>query len=514
LSYSGDNSYLASLPANLSLTVGRAATTTSLTIPSGIYAVRGSVPFTSAVTTQSSGVPPSCTSIVYMDGSTVVNSGGDCTFSRSGGVTTVGLVAGSFTPLTPGVHTYTATYPQDTYYSTSTSSPVSVTVKLASSLSVTANPVQVVQGQSTTLIALVDTGNLAPTPGPTGTVQFSGFFAGKIGNPVNCTPTTDAFGNEACQANIGFSPSTTDNVTATYSGDANYAPFNGAGNISVIVVPPSFTISGSSAVATAGGTGTSTITITPTGFTGTVNVTCQTLPGVTCSQLTINETNANAPATGALTINVAGPSSATTAALVPVDRIYLARAPQTGGKPWWFWGQGAGVAVLILLFVPRRRTRTAVALSIVWALSFTVSCGGGGGQIGPPPPPPPAATTTQLSVSSTKVAANGSITVSATVSGGTPTGSVQFVVDGAAVGSAVQVSNGTTGNVTLTAASAPAFLAIVGTHSVSASYLGTTTTQSSHSGMLSVTVTGTISLAITGTSTATSANGNINLTIN
>jgi hypothetical protein len=78
----------------------------------------------------------------------------------------------------------------------------------------------------------------------------------------------------------------------------------------------------------------------------------------------------------------------------------------------------------------------------------------------------------------------------------------------------VQVSNGTTGNITLTTASAPAFLATVGTHSVSANYLGTTTTQSSHSGTLSVTVTGTTSLAITGTSTATSANGNISLTIN
>jgi len=168
------------------------------------------------------------------------------------------------------------------------------------------------------------------------------------------------------------------------------------------------------------------------------------------------------------------------------------------------------MAVLLLLFVPRRRIRATLVLGLMWGLSLTVSCGGGGGN----GPPPPAATTTQLTVSTTKVPANGSITVSATVSGGTPTGSVQFVVDGAAVGSPVQVSNGTTGNITVTAASAPAFLAVVGTHSVSASYLGTTTTQSSHSGMLSVTVTGTTSLAITGTSTATSANGNISLTIN
>ena len=514
LSYSGDNSYAANGPVNLSLTVGRAATTTSLTIPSGTYAVGNPVPFTATVTTQSSGVAPNCTSIVFKDGSTVVNSGGDCTGSTSGGITTVAFL-GNFTPSTPGVHTYTATYPQDANYATSTSSTQSVTVKLASSVSVTANPAYVAQGQSTTLTALVDTASMPPTPGPTGTVQFTGISAGKIGNPVNCTPVTDAFGNEACQAAIGFTPPPTgDNVTATYSGDTNYAPTNAAKNAGVTVVQPSFTISGSSAMATAGGTGTSTITVTPTAFTGMVTVTCQPLPGISCSPLTINETNANAPATGALAINVAAPSSTTTASIVPAERIYLAHGLQTRTKPRWPWKAGAGMAALLLLFVPRRRIRAAVALVLIWVLSFTVSCGGGGGSGGGGGPTPPVATTTQLTVSSTKVPANGSITVSATVSGGTANGSVQFFVDGVSVGSPVPVSTGTTGNITLAASSAPAFLPIVGTHSVIARYSGSATTQPSQSGALSVTVTGTTSLAISGASAATGANGNISLTVN
>jgi hypothetical protein len=509
LNYSGDNSYKAGGPVTLNPTVAKAATTTSLTIPAGVYAVGSGVPFTAMVITQGSGVAPNCTAIVFKDGTTVVNSGGDCVGSARQVV-----FLGSFTPTTPGIHTYTAAYPGDTYYTASTSSPQSVTVKLASSLTVTANPVQVVQGQSTTLTALVDTGNVAPTPGPTGTVQFSGAFAGKIGNPVTCTATTDPFGNEACQASVSFSPTTTDNVTATYSGDANYAPFNTAKNTSVVVVQPSFTISGSSATVTAGGMGTSTVTVTPTGFTGMVTVTCQTLPaGVTCSPLTINETNATTPASGALTINVAAPSTTTTASFVPADRIYVAQTPQTQTKPWWPWSGGAGMVVLLLLFVPRRRARAAVSLGLIWVLSFTVSCGGGGSG-GGGGTPPPVATSTQLTVSSTKVAANGSITVSAAVSGGTPNGSVQFLVDGAAIGGLAPVTNGTTGNITVTAASAPAFLTIVGTHSVSARYLGTTTTQASQSGTLSVTVTGTTSLAVTGTSATTGANGNISLTIN
>jgi hypothetical protein len=506
LNYSGDNSYKASGPVTLNLTVAKAATTTTLTFPTNVAAVGTPLNLTATVTTPSNGVPPNCTAIVLMDGSTVVNAGGDCVGS-AGQVTFVGTL----TPFSPGIHTYTATYPGDVYNAASSSSPVSITVKLASNLAVTANPVQVLQGQSTSLTALVTTSSVAPTPGPTGTVQFSGVAAGKIGGPVNCNATTDPYGNEDCQASVSFNPTTTDLVTATYSGDANYAPFNTAKNITVLVVQPSFTISGSNATVPAGGTGSSTVTVTPTGFTGTVTVTCQTPPmGVTCSPLAINETTTSTPASGGLTISVGAPSATTTASVEPTNRIYIA---QTQTSPWWLWSVGAGIAVLLLLSVPRRRIRPAVAVLLMLVLGFTASCGSGGGG-GGGGTPPLVTTSTQLTVSSTKVMANGSITVSATVSGGSPNGNVQFFVDGNGIGSVVPLSNGATGNVTVSAASAPAFLPIVGTHSVTARYLGTTTSQASQSGTLSVTVTGTTSLAITGTAPATTANGNISLTIN
>ena len=171
---------------------------------------------------------------------------------------------------------------------------------------------------------------------------------------------------------------------------------------------------------------------------------------------------------------------------------------------------------VLLLSLPRRRARAAVAFGLICILGFTVSCGGGGGSVGGGGGGggTPAITSTQLTVSSTKVAANGSITVSATVSGGTPNGSVQFFVDGIGIGSLAPVTSGTTGNITVAAANAPAFLPIVGTHSLSARYLGTTTTQASQSGALSVTVTGTTSFGITGTGPTTTAGGNVSLTIN
>jgi len=516
--YSGDNSYnKPASPTAVSLSVGKGATTTTLTVTdtTTVYPVGGNVPFKATVMTQSSGVAPDCTAIVLKDGNTVVYSGGDCVGNNGGaaGPAQVSFLGG-LSAVTTGVHSFTASYPGDTYYSGSTSSPVSITFKLASNVIVAVNPAQVVQGQSTTLTAEVDPSNAPPTnPGPTGTVQFAGTIAGKIGNPVSCTPITSGAGYAACKASTTFTPASGDNIFATYSGDTNYAPNNFSGSVSLNVVQPSFTISGSNAAVTAGGSGSSTITITPTGFTGAVTVACQTLPGVTCSPLTINETSANTPATGALTINVAGPSSSTTAAVQSIDRIPMAQARPTSNWPWWPWSAGAVMATLFLLLAPRRQLRTASAVGIILVLSLTVSCGGGGGG-GGGGTPRPTATITQLSVSSTKVAANGSITVSATVSGGTPTGNVQFFVDGVAVGAPVGVTNGSTGSISVSAANAPNFLPIVGTHTVGAHYLGTSTTSASQSATLNVTVTGTTILGITGTASTTAASAAISLTVN
>jgi Big-like domain-containing protein len=241
-------------------------------------------------------------------------------------------------------------------------------------------------------------------------------------------------------------------------------------------------------------------------------------PGVTCSPLTINETIANAPVAGLLTINVAPPSSTMTASIVPADRIYASLVPTHLTRPekWWPLSGGTGLAVLLLLLLPlpRKYFRMTLGLALLCILCITLSCGGGGGGGGGGVGTQPVATITQLTVSSTKVPSKGTITMSAIVTGGMPTGSVQFVVDGANLGSLAPLTNGMTGNITVTAANAPAFLPIVGTHTISAHYQGTATTQASQSGTLNVAVTGTTSFLITGTADGTAANGSINLTIN
>jgi len=287
--------------------------------------------------------------------------------------------------------------------------------------------------------------------------------------------------------------------------------------LTVTAAGSSFTVGGTAATVTAGGTGSgsSTITITPTGgFTSTgVAITCGALPGVTCSALSIPVPNANA-AMGTLTVNVTAPSSSMTAMTTPATQdLRATSAPlnRGGGKGWWTLSAGTGLAGIVLLLLPgRKRYRAAMGLGLICMVSFAIGCGsstssGGGG---------PVATTTHLTVSTTKLKTTDTLTVSATVTGGTPAASVQFFVDGAAAGTAAPVTGGTTGNIMLTAANAPPLFQLIGTHTLSAHYLGDANTQASNSGTLNITITGTTQLAITANPASSNANPTISLTIN
>jgi hypothetical protein len=259
--------------------------------------------------------------------------------------------------------------------------------------------------------------------------------------------------------------------------------------------------------------GTSTITMTPNnGFAGVVAITCGAFPGVTCTPLSLP----SGTTTGTLTINVLDPSSSMTAMVTPSTQdLWAANKPANGkAKGWLTLSGGTGLAAIILLLLPgRKRFRAALGLGLVCILSLILGCGGGSGGGGGGGGGGLMATTTQLTLSTTKLAATGTLTVSATVAGGTPTGSVQFIVDGAAVGNGFPVTNGTTGSIMLTAANAPPLFALIGTHTVSAHYLGDAKTAASSSGMLNVNVTGTANLAITGTSGGSTATANMSLTI-
>ncbi len=275
----------------------------------------------------------------------------------------------------------------------------------------------------------------------------------------------------------------------------------------------SFTIGGSAVTVTAGASGTSTITVTPTGgFISMVNVTCPAvgLPaGVTCSPnpLPINVTSA-AAATGQLTVAVAAPSTTLTASAAQAERrLYAAgMIPSRGGKGWWTLSAGTGLTAILLLFLPgRKRYRAALVLGLICVLSFALGCGGGGYGGGGGP----VATVTHLTVTApTKVASGPGNTFAFTVSvtGGTPTGQAQLFDGSTALGTAATVSGG---SASITSNGLP-----VGTHAISAHYLGTSSTLASQSGALNVTVTGTTTFAITATPAASNGSPTVSITIN
>jgi hypothetical protein len=178
----------------------------------------------------------------------------------------------------------------------------------------------------------------------------------------------------------------------------------------------------------------------------------------------------------------------------------------TGGKGWWALSAGTGFAALFLLFLPggRKRYRAVLGLGLVCVLSLTMGCGGygggGGGGGGT------TATITKLTVSSDKVPSGTAFTFSVAVTGGTPSGQVALFDNGTMVGTAATVSGG--------AATPTATGLAVGTHSISAHYLGDAYTMASASGTINMTVTGTTTVAITTSPVASPTAPALSVTIN
>jgi hypothetical protein len=422
--------------------------------------------------------------------------------------------------LTGGTHALSATYSGDISYNAVTT-PVADTVTVstaATTTALTSSSPTVTTGSNVTLTATITAPTSNSSIGTTGTVTF--FNGGtQIGSPVAVVPigaSSAAFAGGTAALTTSFTTIGTKSITATYNGDTNYALSSATAITVTVSGVGSFALGGAAATVTAGGSGNSAITLTPTGgFTGSVAITCSaTLPGVTCNALNVVVPSGGANGTGSLVINVAANSTSMTAMNLSDPQTFLvATLPATSSVKTGLWtlSSGAGLAAVLLLLVPgRKRYRAALGFGLLCVLSFTLGCsnnngGGGGGQT---------ATVTHLTVSSTKLAATGTLTVSATVTGGTPAGNVQFFVDGAAAGSAVPVASGTTGNIMLTAASAPPLFQLIGTHTLSAHYLGDTSTAASQSGTLNITVTGTTQLGISANPASSNANATVSLTIN
>jgi hypothetical protein len=423
--------------------------------------------------------------------------------------------------LTGGAHALVANYSGDISYNASGPVTLNLNVaKIATTIGMVANQTTGV----TTAIPVTFTGTISSQSnsavGSTGTVTFLNNGT-QIGSPVAVTPISAGAAGAGGTAALTFTFTTPGNesVTATYSGDINYAA-SGPSTATTFTVTQaqvgSFTATGPAnpVAITAGSSSNVAITLTPTGgFTSAgVTISCPTLPpGVHCAALSIPVPNAN-PAIGQLSVSVDAPAAANaTASVVPDERkLYAAGLTITGGgKGWWMLSAITGLGAVLLLLLPgRKRYRAALALGLLCILSFTLGCsssggGGGGGGGGP------VATATHLTVTSaTKGPATTAFTFTATVTGGTPTDMVQLFDGTTAIGTAVAVSGGTA-NLSTGA------MSTVGTHAISAHYAGdATNTQASSSLPLNVTVTGSTTLSIAASPAASNGSPTINITIN
>jgi hypothetical protein len=425
--------------------------------------------------------------------------------------------------LSVGSHSFVASYAGDNSYNASTSTADALSITQASTAIATTAPSTSPANQAVILNATIST--TSSGIGPTGTVTFKSGSTTLGTAPVfgtDANPNNGAPAIGVAQLSTIFSSTGTKSVTATYSGDTNYVSSGPSTAVSINVTASTtgtFTVTATPVVVTAGASASSTITITPSGgFIGSVSVTCAGTalpPGVTCTPnpLAINVTSA-AAATGILTVAVAAPSTAMTASRIPEHTpLYAAAlAPKNTGPQngWWNLGVGFGFAAILLLLFPglgwRTRIRATASLSLLCMLSLALGCGGGGSG-GGGGGTTAASTHTSVTVSATKLpstANNFAFQVTVTSTGAAPTGQVQLFDGTTALGLPAPVSNGT---VSITTG-----LAGIGTHSVTAHYLGDTSTAASSSGALNLTVTGVTTVPLTTSPTGTGS-GNISLTI-
>jgi len=209
-SYSGDANFAPSSTA-LSQTVTLAATTTSLTSLSPTGSTFGqAVIFTATITPSSlAGVAATGTVTFNIDGTATA------TVPLSGGMTVF-----SISTLSVGAHTITASYSGDMNFAPSTSAPLSQVISKAStttSLKSSSNPATF--GQAVTFTATITPSSLAGVAA-TGTVTFN--IDGTAQSPVPLG------GGQASLPPISTLSVGKHTITASYSGDANFAPSSAA----------------------------------------------------------------------------------------------------------------------------------------------------------------------------------------------------------------------------------------------------------------------------------------------
>ncbi len=372
---------------------GLTCTTTTLQTSAATAAAGQQLTFTATVAPQTGNGTPTGT-VNFLDGSTTLNS------------TPVALVAGVATfqtsSLALGTHFIKAAYPGDgVTFEASTSAPLQVQIKTATTTALQASASTVNSGQQVTFTATV-TGSGGT---PTGTVNFldggTQIGSGTLNGSGVATFSTTSLAVGA------------HSITAAYLGDSNFAASTSSAVNVQVNAAPDFTVSAtpSSQSVTPGQSTSYTLTLTPqNGFNAAVTISCSGEPTEsTCmpasSSVTLSGTTAQQ-----VTINV----TTTAASLVP---------PAT--PPFSGWRAPALLASLVLLclLIAERFNRNSIAVrrwlagaACATAIAFVlVGCGGGNKSTSPPSNNGTPAGTSTLTITGTSGSTMHTTTVSLVV---------------------------------------------------------------------------------------------------
>jgi hypothetical protein len=320
--------------------------------------------------------------------------------ATSGGATptgTVTLVGGGYTSaaetLSSGGYTFsipanslsagsdvlTVSYSGDTTYASETGT-AAVTVTTATgtgTATVTVTPAQTTLSASSSLSVAITVA--AATSGgatPTGTVTLSG-------GGYTSTAGTLASGSYTIAIPANSLTAGSDVLTASYSGDSNYAATTGTATVTVTGSSSgaTFTLSASATTAVSPGTSaSSTVTVTATNnYTGTATLNCAltasptgAVDAPTCALSPTTVALSSSSTSGSVTATV------TTTAATSTTTDFSRRGQRGKGRAWAGAGGGAVLAFLVFLGIPARRRgwRSMLgAVALIVALGGLAGCG-------------------------------------------------------------------------------------------------------------------------------------------
>ena len=380
--YAGDASFGAG-SASTTFTIAKAPTTVSAGVEGLLVSYGNQEQVGADVVTNSDGVAPTGTFQIYVDGSplgqplSIYESGayGGVANGKPNYAWADALTLTYF--LSPGNHTVSASYSGDANYAAGTgpATTFSVVQEAASILDMGINNPMgqpVIAGQSATGSVVVVGSQMGVAPTGTTTLYDNGTA---LGGTYTYT-SANAPGMLNATWIVVINTPGIHQITASYSGDANYTAAKSSGAQSLTVLGPvNVTSAGGATVAQPGQTGTTTLAVTPNGgFTGAVTLSCtpdpkasETTCGLTSGTTSGSSVQLNVMATG---LNVS--FNVTTTAS---HQVAQQQTPLIGSMAKIAL---ACMPILILPLFKRYRGYLICVMALVLALSLG-ACGGGGG---------------------------------------------------------------------------------------------------------------------------------------